>query len=877
MLIGSTLALGNSNGTFQLRDLQLPGDVIAVGDLDGDGYPDIVTKEYASDPNDPYSGGNTQKWKYWYCLNRSAPDVFVGTTIDRMQGSRPATFTLATVSDGQDVPGALAVTLGSVPASLTITNLTNTNGTVTATIEVGCSAITGANPVELQVRNSSGVTITAIITVNVTANSPPQLGHYPSTAVRTGSSAVVKPSAAPTDNGSVAQLTVGARGFPGALTIDRDTGDVYVGNVALPGNYAVTVSAVDDCGVTAWSSFQLIVMGARAGDQYLATPEDTPLSITLTYVGLPAPTAYVICEKPLLGVLQCSGPDCVYTPTQNVNGQDSFTYDVQRPGASQCQLPATVTVAVDPVNDRPDAADDLTSVKALSDATFNVLSNDSDVDGDSLTLLSHTKPAHGVVNCSSTGECSYRSTSLLANNDHFDYTVSDSHGTTASGTVVVNIERNRATVPVVGSFTGATGSPFRTALLIYNMTSAPMQGILVFQPEGVNRQPSIHPYSLDAGAGQDYEDVVVELGTSGIGSFDLISADPLPVAMVRICSGMTSAVEDVLRPDQLIRSGDEVVLIAPADPARWRFNIGVRTFDQVAAIAVSVVDEGRPVGQIDHSYDASTFVQSGASEFAGGDLAPNAVLRLRIVAGEALVYGAATDSGNNVLFQDAQPVEQTSETAILPVVGSLISSRGRFSTAIQLHNPFPSASQGKILFHPQGSPAGDNDPSFSYVLAPDGTLFVEDLIGSMGRSGVGAADVVTLSGNAPIAAVQIRSDTGGAMIPAMRLSDVLRAGARSVLFSPVDAKADRFNIGVRTFDEAAVVSIVTRGFDGHELGRITRFYEARSFEQVSATDLLGYSLTGGEVIEIAIDRGSALIYGVATNNVSNGLAVQIAR
>ena len=49
---------------------------------------------------------------------------------------------------------------------------------------------------------------------------------------------------------------------------------------------------------------------------------------------------------------------------------------------------ATVSLTVDPVNDAPAAADDAASVAEDGSVLVDVLANDTDADGDSLTLVS---------------------------------------------------------------------------------------------------------------------------------------------------------------------------------------------------------------------------------------------------------------------------------------------------------------------------------------------------------------------------------------------------------------------------------------------------------------------------------------------------------
>ncbi|HCG7163534.1 TPA: tandem-95 repeat protein, partial [Vibrio parahaemolyticus] len=84
-----------------------------------------------------------------------------------------------------------------------------------------------------------------------------------------------------------------------------------------------------------------------------------------------------------------------YTPNDNYHGADSFTYIVTSGGVSES---TTVNVDVTPVNDVPVAKNDTATTQEDTAVTIDVLSNDSDVDGDKLSIQSATVPeAQGKV------------------------------------------------------------------------------------------------------------------------------------------------------------------------------------------------------------------------------------------------------------------------------------------------------------------------------------------------------------------------------------------------------------------------------------------------------------------------------------------------
>jgi VCBS repeat-containing protein len=126
-----------------------------------------------------------------------------------------------------------------------------------------------------------------------------------------------------------------------------------------------------------------------------------------------------------------------YTPDPNYNGTDSFTYSVA--DGSLGSATGTVTVTVTPVNDPPVAAADAVAVPEDGTVSVTVLANDTDVDGDTLTVTAVTQGAHGAVAINPDKTVQYTPAANYNGPDSFTYTVSDGHGGTATGTVAVNV------------------------------------------------------------------------------------------------------------------------------------------------------------------------------------------------------------------------------------------------------------------------------------------------------------------------------------------------------------------------------------------------------------------------------------------------------
>jgi 2C-methyl-D-erythritol 2,4-cyclodiphosphate synthase len=148
--------------------------------------------------------------------------------------------------------------------------------------------------------------------------------------------------------------------------------------------------------------------------------------------------AVTITSSPSNGVATENGDGTVtYTPNANFNGADSYQYTVNDGNADSNT--ATVTITIAPVNDAPVAADDADSTAEDTAVTTDVLANDTDLDGDSLTVSSTGPAGDGSVVNNGDGTVTYIPTPDFNGPDSFVYTIDDGNGGTATATVYVEI------------------------------------------------------------------------------------------------------------------------------------------------------------------------------------------------------------------------------------------------------------------------------------------------------------------------------------------------------------------------------------------------------------------------------------------------------
>ena len=183
--------------------------------------------------------------------------------ITRQQDTAASNSQIAVVADTETAAGSLVVTTQTVPAGISVSNIVNTSGNITANVAASCAAATGANLVGLRVTDAGALFTDANLTVNVTANTAPVLGVYPSASAITGSGTTVTPNAAPTDNGTISTITASAPLFTGTFLVNTSTGVVTVSNAGPAAVYTVTVTATDACGLQSTATFQLTVSNAN--------------------------------------------------------------------------------------------------------------------------------------------------------------------------------------------------------------------------------------------------------------------------------------------------------------------------------------------------------------------------------------------------------------------------------------------------------------------------------------------------------------------------------------------------------------------------------------------------------------------------------------
>ncbi|WP_159675646.1 Ig-like domain-containing protein, partial [Andreprevotia sp. IGB-42] len=344
--------------------------------------------------------------------------------------------------------------------TLTVSGVTQgANGSVVVDIATGNpiytpnAGYTGSDQFTYTISDGHGGTATA--TVNVTVNALPPVNTAPtalddSTSLTQDTSVTIAVRGNDTDaDGDTLTVSTVTQGANGSVVIDAVTGNpVYTPNAGYTGNDQFTYTVSDGHGGTATATVSVTVNAVVPGNvapvgisESVTTAEDKPISGTLTATDADGDAlSFTKATDPAHGnVTVDAAGNWTYTPASNYNGADSFTVTVSDGKGGSDTI--TVSVGVTPVNDAPVAVADHFTTSEGTPVTIkfaDLLGNDTDVDGDLLSVGSAQNIQHGTLSVVG-GNLVFTPAANFSGTASFDYTVSDGHGGTNTATVSIDV------------------------------------------------------------------------------------------------------------------------------------------------------------------------------------------------------------------------------------------------------------------------------------------------------------------------------------------------------------------------------------------------------------------------------------------------------
>ncbi|MEI4474241.1 beta strand repeat-containing protein, partial [Frigidibacter sp. MR17.24] len=401
-----------------------------------------------------------------------------GATTDAVTATLLASGTATAGSDySGSIPATLTIAAGAASASFTVAILGDTLEEADETLGLTVTALSRAD--HAIAAGAASVTHTI---VNDDANSAPVVIND-SYATGHGTALVISAAAGVLSNDSDADgdplsATVVSNPAHGALTLNTDGSFTYTPEAGFSGSDSFAYAAADGQGNSTGGTVTIAVaqpanrLPTAVADSYTLA-EDGSLSIAAA-AGVLAndsdPDGDPLVASPLTGPahgtlsLNANG-SFTYKPVADFNGTDSFTYSVSdgRGGVAT----ATATLTVTAVNDAPRAAGDSfagTEDTALVIPGPGVLANDSDVDGDPLTAIVGTGPAHGTLTLNGDGSFIYTPEADFNGTDGFTYRASDGQADSTLVSVALQIGAvNDAPTAVADSYATAHETPLTIA------------------------------------------------------------------------------------------------------------------------------------------------------------------------------------------------------------------------------------------------------------------------------------------------------------------------------------------------------------------------------------------------------------------------------
>ena len=145
-----------------------------------------------------------------------------------------------------------------------------------------------------------------------------------------------------------------------------------------------------------------------------------------------------LLEQGTNGMTEITQGGVTYTHDGSDTTSDTFSYTISDGNDGTSTVSVTVTIAAAPVNAAPVAAADTGDVANGGSVVIDVLANDTDADGDTLTISSLDQGTNGTAEITQ-GGVTYTHDGSATTSDTFGYTISDGNDGTSTVSVTVTI------------------------------------------------------------------------------------------------------------------------------------------------------------------------------------------------------------------------------------------------------------------------------------------------------------------------------------------------------------------------------------------------------------------------------------------------------
>ncbi|WP_245279205.1 DUF4082 domain-containing protein [Mesorhizobium loti] len=336
------------------------------------------------------------------------------------------------------------------------------NGDLSAPVNAGVYTYGASGAFPTSTYQGASYEVSVLFVPNTQTNQPPVANNDSGfTTVQNTALAIAAASLLGNDtdpDGDALIVTNVSTPTNGVVSLNSQTNVVtFTPTSGYTGNGGFSYSISDGHGGSASAQVALTVTSSANqppvanNDSGFTTVQNTALSITaasllandtdpngdlLTVTGVGTPTNGIVSFNAQTNVV-------TFTPTSGFTGNGGFSYSISdgHGGSASAQVALTVT---SPANQPPVANNDsgFTTVQstALSITAASLLANDTDPNGDLLTVTGVGTPTNGVVSFNSqTNVVTFTPTSGFTGNGGFSYSISDGHGGSASANVGLTV------------------------------------------------------------------------------------------------------------------------------------------------------------------------------------------------------------------------------------------------------------------------------------------------------------------------------------------------------------------------------------------------------------------------------------------------------
>jgi VCBS repeat-containing protein len=491
---------------------------VLVNDSDIDGNPLAVTA--ASSPDGTVTINPDGTLTFLPAADFTGTATITYTISDGAGGTASATVTVVVtpVNDPPVAAGDAATTPEDTPVTvavlandgdvdgdpLTVTSASSPEGTVTpnadGTITFTPNAdFNGVATVTYAISDGKGGTSSATVVITVAPVNDPPIANPSAATTAEDISVIVPVLANDTDRDGDALTVTSAGAANGTVTILPDGTVRYTPNPDFAGPETITYTISDARGGFATSTVDVTVTPVNdrpvAADDTARTAEDQPVTIpVLANDRDPDGTPLTVTSASSPNGTVAIHPDgtITFTPDADFNGATTITYTISD-GAGGTAT-ASVAVTVTPVNDPPVANPSSAITAEDTPVVVPVRANDTDRDGNPLTVLSASAP-HGTVTINADGTVTYRPDADFNGSDTITYTIGDGQGGFATSTVAVTVTPvNDPPVAANDAATTTEDTPVTLAVLLNDTdregdrltvtAASSAQGVTTINPDG---------------------------------------------------------------------------------------------------------------------------------------------------------------------------------------------------------------------------------------------------------------------------------------------------------------------------------------------------------------------------------------------------------